>query len=386
MSRKSWQPTSFAGAKPARWSHTSVGRDVAHRPADDRRDLALVVQVLAVRRPAERAAVRVQRGRRLLEVGRRVERRRLELDASRLVVEMDAEDLRRIARRAGRWPRPPARAGRRRAPARHRPASPSRRRPRGGCAGSRGADRRARSSLASERQRLAADHAEGRASRPSPRRPSAVRADRPPRTRRRRARAWRRRATSSRSPRPSPRRAKARGSPASSPSREGQWRVWISGAVPPPGCAPGASSRIVTDTVARRRPRLETCAAKRSPGALRAPPRPDLDGTRHVHVAELLREALDQPAQQRQLGVDPDVRHAAGAPAVEACRAATTYASLYWPLAGSSFTRGSRSAAEAHSQKKKVQPPSPRGVKPGGTSSATRAGSAVKSTAITSPE
>src|SRR5262252_8489160 len=45
---------------------------------------------------------------------------------------------------------------------------------------------------------------------------------------------------------------------------------------------------------------------------------PDLDGPRHVHLAELLREALDQPAEQRQLGVDPDVRHAAGAPAVEA--------------------------------------------------------------------
>jgi hypothetical protein len=48
--------------------------------------------------------------------------------------------------------------------------------------------------------------------------------------------------------------------------------------------------------------------------------------------------------------------------------------------------RGSHSAAEAHSQKKNVQAPSPVGTKPGGASSATRAGSARKSTAITSPE
>ena len=74
-------------------------RDVAHRLADDRRDLAFVVQVFAVRRAVEQSAMAVERGQRLLEVRRRYQLRRLELDAPRLVVQMDADDLRRIARR-----------------------------------------------------------------------------------------------------------------------------------------------------------------------------------------------------------------------------------------------------------------------------------------------
>src|SRR5262249_54214619 len=73
--------------------------DVAHRLPDDHRDLALVVEVLVCRGPPERAAMGIQRRRGFLEVGRRLERWRLELDAARLVVQMDADDLRRIARR-----------------------------------------------------------------------------------------------------------------------------------------------------------------------------------------------------------------------------------------------------------------------------------------------
>ena len=119
-------------------------RDVAHRPAHDRGDLALVVQVLAVRRPAERAAVRVERGRRLLEVGRRVESGAAgtRSGATRSSGGCRGSSSARTAR--GRWPTLRARADRRRAAGRHHRVSPSRRRPRAGCAGSPRADRRAR--------------------------------------------------------------------------------------------------------------------------------------------------------------------------------------------------------------------------------------------------
>ena len=63
-----------------------------------------------------------------------------------------------------------------------------------------------------------------------------------------------------------------------------------------------------------------------------------------------------------------------------------TYASWYWPLAGSSLTRGSWSAAEHQSQKKNVQLPSPRGEKPVGHELRDARRIAVKSTAMISPE
>jgi len=80
------------------WSHLGDG-DVLHRAADDRGDLAFVVQVLAVGRSVQRAAVAVERADRLLEEGGRDEFRGLELDPPRLVVEMNAENLGRLARR-----------------------------------------------------------------------------------------------------------------------------------------------------------------------------------------------------------------------------------------------------------------------------------------------
>ena len=66
------------------------------RRADHDRDLALVVQVAAARRPDHVAAVRVQRARRLVEEGGRRAERRLELRAAALVVQVDADDLRRL--------------------------------------------------------------------------------------------------------------------------------------------------------------------------------------------------------------------------------------------------------------------------------------------------
>ena len=67
--------------------------------ADHDRDLALVVQVAAARRPHDLPAVRVQRRRRLVEEGGCRAELRLELGPATLVVEMDADDLRRLDRR-----------------------------------------------------------------------------------------------------------------------------------------------------------------------------------------------------------------------------------------------------------------------------------------------
>ncbi len=76
-----------------------VRRDVAAFAPDDDRDLALVVQVPAPRRPDHVAFVRVQRTYRLVEVRRRRRECRQELLHPALVVEVDADDLRRLARR-----------------------------------------------------------------------------------------------------------------------------------------------------------------------------------------------------------------------------------------------------------------------------------------------
>ena len=67
VSRKSCRPASFAGQNPARWSHTSSAHP-SHGPANDRGDLAFVVQELAVRRTDKLAAMAVERRRGLHEV------------------------------------------------------------------------------------------------------------------------------------------------------------------------------------------------------------------------------------------------------------------------------------------------------------------------------
>ena len=74
-----------------------VGRDVAARPADHDHDLALVVQPLAPLGAHDGPAVGVQRRRRLLEVRRRGRQLDLELAHPADVVEVHADDLRRLA-------------------------------------------------------------------------------------------------------------------------------------------------------------------------------------------------------------------------------------------------------------------------------------------------
>ena len=93
VSRKSCAPTSLAQAKPARWSHTSLGAHAAHRPTDDGGDLALVVEEPAVRRAHELAAVRVDRRRAASgsTSGAR-SRGRAEFVGARAVVQVDADD------------------------------------------------------------------------------------------------------------------------------------------------------------------------------------------------------------------------------------------------------------------------------------------------------
>ena len=73
--------------------------DVAARAADDDGHLALVVQPLAVRRPHHRGAVRVQRADRLVEVRGCRRQRHAELLHAADVVEVAADDLRRLDRR-----------------------------------------------------------------------------------------------------------------------------------------------------------------------------------------------------------------------------------------------------------------------------------------------
>ena len=76
-----------------------VGRDVARGAADHDDDLALVVEPLAALRAHDRAPVRVQRGDRLVEVRRCRRELGHELLRAAVVVEMDADDLRRLHRR-----------------------------------------------------------------------------------------------------------------------------------------------------------------------------------------------------------------------------------------------------------------------------------------------
>ena len=111
-----------------------VDRDALHPPADDDRELALVVEEPRALRHPDRAAVAVQRRRRLDEV-RRLGRRPggVLLDA-RAVRQVDGEDLRRLGRREIRARRSRRSRRRRRARSRRRRAGPSaaRRRPRRG--------------------------------------------------------------------------------------------------------------------------------------------------------------------------------------------------------------------------------------------------------------
>ena len=66
----------------------------------------------------------------------------------------------------------------------------------------------------------------------------------------------------------------------------------------------------MTLAVSTRRPWLVACAAKRAPGCLAHAAAAELHRARHRDLAELLGEALDLSAQERQLAVDPDERHA----------------------------------------------------------------------------
>ena len=80
------------------YSPASSGRRCG-RSADDDGDLALVVEPLAVRRPHDVAAVGVERRHRLVEVRRRRRGAGAELAHPAGVVEVDADDLRRLDRR-----------------------------------------------------------------------------------------------------------------------------------------------------------------------------------------------------------------------------------------------------------------------------------------------
>jgi hypothetical protein len=72
---------------------------VLRSPADHDRDLAFVVEEATPRRPYDLAVVRVQGRDRLVEVRRSIAERHLELRSAALVVQMDADDLRRLDRR-----------------------------------------------------------------------------------------------------------------------------------------------------------------------------------------------------------------------------------------------------------------------------------------------
>ena len=101
VSRKSWQPKSFDGAKPAMQSQASSRETLLRHLAEHDGHLALVVHVLVALGPDQLALVGVERRQRLLEIGRRLGRRErvVELVVARDVVHVNADDL---GRRAGR--------------------------------------------------------------------------------------------------------------------------------------------------------------------------------------------------------------------------------------------------------------------------------------------
>ena len=105
------------GGREAGQAIPDLGRgDVLHRAAHDGGDLPLVVQPVAVGRPHQRPAVRVERAHRLLEPGRGLAfEGSAELDRARAVVQVHAEDLARLAgRQVDRVPlRHPAAVGQR---------------------------------------------------------------------------------------------------------------------------------------------------------------------------------------------------------------------------------------------------------------------------------
>ena len=264
--------------------------------------------------------MRVQCGERLLEVRRGVDAGVLELVESRLVVEVDAEDLRRFARRQVhrrrlRDPTPVAE---------HELVAlgvdPVRHALRAAPAAPRGGRRRARArsclrsspSVAHSGVAVPPVTRERRRSGTKPR-PTEVGA---------------RRSSSSKSDAPSssvggPRqhrpeleagdraRVTARGRPARRASIDGHSRVCTRGVAIAP------REQLLVLLVERRRSPSPTAVrvtrhgprtGRRSPCAAR--PRPSSTGRVIAICAELLREALDQAAHEREIAVDPDEGHA----------------------------------------------------------------------------
>ena len=90
----------IVGSRKACQMVPHVGRShIAHRLADNGRDLALIVEILTVGGPGHLTTMGIEGGQRLLEIGRGGQGRGLELHPARFIVQVDTDDLARITGR-----------------------------------------------------------------------------------------------------------------------------------------------------------------------------------------------------------------------------------------------------------------------------------------------
>ena len=165
----------------------------------------------------------------------------------------------------------------------------------------------------------------------------------------------------------------------------GKSRVCTSGRVAARGRRSAVPSSV-TAAVRTRRPWLVAWAANVEPSLLAHAALPEVDGPGHRNLAQLLREALDLSAQQRQLAVDPDEGHA---PDLLVAPDGVQHDVRLVVLADGRDRRATRSSLsldEHQSAKTTLAVPSGTGFIPSGSSAATASGGAVKSTAMISPE